>query len=604
MTWDGCRRGLWWWGDHRKTPTERLLATWAWRRRHITALLTPSAGKQDHNGASRLPDPESIALILHTSGTTGLPKRAPRTHRALCVGARAAAERTGLIRTDVGLVATGFYNISGLGNMFNALLSGGCCVVAPAFDPARFSDWLDVHKPTWMFAAPTHLNLLLPAIAPEGMPQSALRLVRAGTQAMMPGTIERVEKSLGAIVLETYGMTEASALTASGPSAADRRAGSCGRILAVDVRILDGAGGDVPPGATGEIVVRGPTVFAGYLDDPEATAEAFLPGGWFRTGDVGYVDEDGYLFLTGRGKDQINRGGVQIAPLEVDRVLLEHPAVAEAAVFAIPDQRLGEDVVAAVVWRQGVTATSRELRSWLLDRLSPAKTPRRIWTLDALPRTATGKVQRGELTRLWLEARRMSGDLKLPDTVQTVRDALTFWAERTPAAPAFIVPGMGPVTYADLWQSVRGFAATLNAAGIGREDRVVLLLPEGPRLALAMLGTMSAAIALPLSAALSATELESALHGLDAAAAIVPPAVSAATRASLAQVGMPVLELHETTGSGALAITGETGRPAAPGAPPRPDDVAAISADLRHDRQAEARPPHAWPHPARRENPS
>jgi acyl-CoA synthetase (AMP-forming)/AMP-acid ligase II len=153
----------------------------------------------------------------------------------------------------------------------------------------------------------------------------------------------------------------------------------------------------------GEIVIRGPTLFPGYLDDAEANAAAFLADGWFRTGDVGYCDEDGFLYLTGRLDEQINRGGDKIAPVEVDRVLLGHPAVAEAAVFGVPDARLGEDIIGAVVFRPGMTATARELRRWMLDRLSFYKTPRRIWMMERLPRTATGKVRRRELARLWAD---------------------------------------------------------------------------------------------------------------------------------------------------------------------------------------------------------
>ena len=167
--------------------------------------------------------------------------------------------------------------------------------------------------------------------------------------------------------------------------------------------MLDEDDRDLPPGATGAIVIRGPTLFPGYLDEPELNAALFLPGGWFRTGDLGYLDVDGFLFLTGRGHEQINRGGAKIAPVEVDHTLLRHPAVAEAAVFAVPDARLGEDIVAAIVLKPGMTATQRELRSWMLDRLSPYKVPRRIRFIDGLPRTRTGKVQRGELTRWWEE---------------------------------------------------------------------------------------------------------------------------------------------------------------------------------------------------------
>jgi acyl-CoA synthetase (AMP-forming)/AMP-acid ligase II len=153
----------------------------------------------------------------------------------------------------------------------------------------------------------------------------------------------------------------------------------------------------------GEIVVRGPQVFPGYLDDPEANTRTFLPGGWFRTGDIGYFDDAGYLYLSGRLREIINRGGEKIVPREVDDVLLAHPAVADAAVFAVPDPLLGEDVVAAVVLKPGASASPRALRSWMLDRLVSYKVPRRVWLVESLHRTTTGKVQRGELARRWSE---------------------------------------------------------------------------------------------------------------------------------------------------------------------------------------------------------
>jgi acyl-CoA synthetase (AMP-forming)/AMP-acid ligase II len=164
-----------------------------------------------------------------------------------------------------------------------------------------------------------------------------------------------------------------------------------------ELRVVDDDGRTVPDGQRGEIVVRGPHVFGGYQDDPAATAAAFLPGGWFRTGDLGYLEADGSLVLCGRAKEQINRGGMEIAPAEVEQALLSHPAVLEAVVFGVPDVVLGEDLVAAVVLRPGKTATPRALRAWMLDRLAMPKVPRQIWFVAALPRTGAGKVRRGVL---------------------------------------------------------------------------------------------------------------------------------------------------------------------------------------------------------------
>jgi oxalate---CoA ligase len=357
--------------------------------------------------AAPVVDSDSAATILHTSGTAGLPKRVPRSHRSLVVGARAAIARTGLTTDDVLLLVSGLHNISGSGNLLNALLSGGCCIAAPGLDLVAFWRWLEEERPTWTFLTPTHLRMILETAAAMGRESdvgslSRLRLVRAGTQPLPSQTRMQAERSLGATMLDTYGMTEAHSICAWGLGAGERRDGSVGKPLEISLRILDEHDSDLPPGVTGAIVVRGPTVMDGYLGDPEANEAAFTPEGWFRTGDLGYQDADGFLFITGRAKAQINRGGEQIAPEEIDRVLLEHPAVAEAAAFAVPDARLGEDIVAAVVARFGMTATTRELRAFLLDRLALSRAPRRIWFVDHLPRTSTGKVQRAVLGERFL----------------------------------------------------------------------------------------------------------------------------------------------------------------------------------------------------------
>lgn len=355
--------------------------------------------------------PETVAVILHSSGTTGLPKRIPRNHRSFLAATRTVRSSSALTPDDVALLVSGVCTNAGLRNTLFALLTGGSCVVAPRLDPARYPDWLAARRPTWTCLSATELNLILDAAANAGReavagPGSRLRFIRAGSQAVTPGTLARAERSLGAPVFEGYGMSEASNLAKCGPGLEDRRPGSCGRPMAASaaLRILDAAGADAAPGAAGEVVVKGPAVFTGYLDNPEANAAAFTPDGWFRTGDIGYLDADGFLYLQGRLHEMIDRGGETIAPAEVDRVLQSHPAVAEAAVFGVPDARFGEEVVAAVVLRSGLGAAPRELRAWMLDRSSPSKAPRRIWVVEALPRTASGKVRRGELARRWPEA--------------------------------------------------------------------------------------------------------------------------------------------------------------------------------------------------------
>lgn len=363
--------------------------------------------------------PDDIAVILHTSGTTGAPKRIPRPHRTFLAGARAARLCTALTREDVALLPAGLHTNAGLVNLCAALLNGGSCVVMQTFDPAAYPEWLEMYGPTWTISTATELNLILHAADARGQdqiagPNARLRIIRAGAQPMTPGTSEEAEARLGALIFDGFGMSEASYITGAGPDPRDRRPGSCGPPLLGEIRILDEQGEDLPAGMAGEVVIRGPTLFPGYLDDAEANAAAFLPGGWFRTGDLGALDEAGHLYLRGRRNELINRGGEKIAPAEVDHVLLLHPAVADAATFAVPDPRLGEDIVAAVVLAPGKTASPRELRAWMLDRLSQFKTPRRIWFVAALPRTATGKVQRGVLADLYARDMRRVKKL-LPD---------------------------------------------------------------------------------------------------------------------------------------------------------------------------------------------
>jgi acyl-CoA synthetase (AMP-forming)/AMP-acid ligase II len=355
-----------------------------------------------------LPDrhPDDIAVILHTSGTTADPKRVPRPHRTYVAAARASQACTNLSPADVELLWASLHSNQGVGNLLAALFSGGLCVAAPGFDPAAIAGWLVTHRPTWFVSAPTEMTLLVDAVEAANReaavgPDTRLRAVRLGAQPLPPGLVERAERILGALIFDGYGMTEASYITGQGPGPEDRRPGTVGPPLNSEIRVLDADGGEAPPGAVGQIVIRGETLFPGYLDDPAANAAAFLPGGWFRTGDLGSLDERGNVLLTGRANEQINRGGEKIAPAEIDHALLAHPAVAEAAAFAVPDTRLGEDIVAAVVLRGGMNASARELRVWLLARLSPTKVPRRIWLVDALPRTVTGKVRRGVLTQRW-----------------------------------------------------------------------------------------------------------------------------------------------------------------------------------------------------------
>ncbi|MEE9285850.1 MAG: AMP-binding protein, partial [Dehalococcoidia bacterium] len=226
-------------------------------------------------------------------------------------------------------------------------------------------------------------------------PSGLFRFIRSCSAALTPSLLEQVEDAFGAPVLEAYGMTEASHQIASNPlPPGERRPGTVGPGIGVETGVVDEGGTLLPPGATGEVVVRGANVMRGYRDDPDANAASFFDG-WFRTGDQGVIEAGGYLRLTGRIKELINRGGEKISPLEVDAVLARHPAVAEAVSFGVPDAKYGEEIHAAVVLRG--PATPEEIQRHCLAHLADFKAPKVVHIVDALPRTATGKVQRREV---------------------------------------------------------------------------------------------------------------------------------------------------------------------------------------------------------------
>lgn len=351
------------------------------------------------DGPIIVPNRDADAWLLHTSGTTGRPRRVPCRHRSLLPIRRRMCAEYGIAADDVAVNVASVRRTAGLAVLLMALQSGSRTVCAEAYDPLRFPDWLAAFGATWFMAVPSVLRDLAERLAARpGLAASLhLRRVMSAGAPIAGGEQAAIEAVLGAPVLNVYGMSEATPIAAE-RTAADRRSGSVGRPV-FDVQIVDGAGRPVAPGEAGEVVTRGPHVFAGYRDDPAATAKAFTPDGWFRTGDLGCFDADGYLFLTGREKELINYGGEKIAPAEVDDALRTHPAVADAAAFPLPHPRLGEIVGAAIVLRPGADATPRALRRWLLDRLSSHKAPRQIWIVDALPRTPTGKVRRADLTR-------------------------------------------------------------------------------------------------------------------------------------------------------------------------------------------------------------
>jgi acyl-CoA synthetase (AMP-forming)/AMP-acid ligase II/acyl carrier protein len=341
--------------------------------------------------------PDSVALVLHTSGTTARPKIVPLSHANLCLSARHVADALALDPMDRCLNVMPLFHVHGLiGALLSTLSAGGSIVCAPGFQAAHFLDWVQRLSPTWYTAVPTmHQAILGRAAAKAPFPlRTTLRAIRSCSAALPPTTMAELERAFGVPVIEAYGMTEAAHQIASNPLPPRRRKpGSVGLPAGPDVAVLGATGELLAANEIGEIAVRGPNVTAGYRNNPEANRSSFI-GKWFRTGDQGYVDDEGYVLLTGRLKELINRGGEKIAPREIDDVLLAHPAVAQAVAFGMPDRRLGEAVAAAVVLRDGATVTERQLREFLAMRLAFFKVPDRVLFLNELPKGPTGKLQR------------------------------------------------------------------------------------------------------------------------------------------------------------------------------------------------------------------
>jgi acyl-CoA synthetase (AMP-forming)/AMP-acid ligase II len=292
------------------------------------------------------------------------------------------------------------FHIHGIvASMLATLASGGTVVCPEGFSALEFWRWVETYQPSWYSAVPTMHQMLL-ARAERNLAlirAHPFRFIRSSSAPLPPVVLERLEATFGAPVLEAYGMTEASHQMASNPlPPRPHKAGTVGYGVGVAIAIMDEHGTLLPPGTRGEVVIRGPNVIDGYENNPEANATAFT-NGWFRTGDQGVIDADGYLGLTGRLKELINRGGEKISPLEIDDVLLRHPAVAEALAFAVPHKTLGEDIHAAVVLK--APATEADLREYCAARLAEFKVPRQFHMLDEIPRGATGKPQRINLAQ-------------------------------------------------------------------------------------------------------------------------------------------------------------------------------------------------------------
>jgi acyl-CoA synthetase (AMP-forming)/AMP-acid ligase II len=360
-------------------------------------LFTIIGGREDAR-SDELVSPGHVAVLLLTSGTTARPKIVPQTHANICASAYSSVAAWALSETDRCINMLPLFHGHGLHNTLMASLAAGASVVCTAgWDANSFFAWLTGFQPTWYSAVSTIHQAVLGQARhnQERLAECRLRFIRSGSAPLPSHILMELEATFEAPVIEYYAMTE----TTSTPIAcnplppARRKAGSAGIPVSLDVAIMGEGGTFLSNGQRGEVVVRGAGVMPGYDGDPMATEAAFA-GNWFRTGDLGFFDEDGYLFLAGRRREIINRGGEKIAPQEVDQVLLEHPGVAEAVTFAVPHATLGEDVASAVVLRSPGTATPKEIRQFAVGRIADFKVPRQVLIVSKIPKGPTGKVQR------------------------------------------------------------------------------------------------------------------------------------------------------------------------------------------------------------------
>jgi long-chain acyl-CoA synthetase len=335
-----------------------------------------------------------LAVLLYTSGTTGRPKGAELTHHNLA--SNAATVATELLRTgdrDVIMGCLPLFHVFGLTCGLNAsVLAGSCLALLPRFDPTGALELIHTHRVSVFEGVPTMYSALLHEPDTARYDTSSLRLCVSGGSAMPVEVLQQFEQRFEAMILEGYGLSETSPVVSFNHPDRERKPGSIGTpVGGVEVRVLDDDGNDVPTGDVGELAVRGECVMRGYWGRPQATADA-IPDGWFRTGDLGRADDEGYLYIVDRKKQLIIRGGYNVYPREVEEALHEHPAVAEVAVIGIKHSSLGEEVGAAVALAPGQVATPDELRVFARERVAAYKYPRHIWLVDALPKGPTGKI--------------------------------------------------------------------------------------------------------------------------------------------------------------------------------------------------------------------
>jgi oxalate---CoA ligase len=390
-------------GDSAAADAAAALTLPVWHPQLEPSGIVTLAQLSSSRGSVDTPSGDDVALLMFTSGTTGRPKAVPLTHLNVLRSALDIASHYALTPVDRSLVVMPLFHGHGLiGAGLSTLASGGALIVPPRFSASTFWPLFREHRATWYTAVPTIHQVLLIRADSDGVPDRGPRFIRSCSAALAPAVLTNLEKRFGAPVLEAYGMTEASHQVASNPlPPLVRKPATVGFATGVEIGIIDETGRHLAANVPGEVIVRGLSVMKGYRDNPEANAAAFIDG-WFRTGDIGVLDTDGYLALTGRIKEMINRGGEKISPEDIEAVLLEHPAVAEAAAFGVPDTKYGEEVCAAVVLKSAADADG--LLAFCRPRLADFKIPKIIWITSALPKSTTGKIERRELAALFESA--------------------------------------------------------------------------------------------------------------------------------------------------------------------------------------------------------
>ncbi|MYN13516.1 AMP-binding protein [Pusillimonas sp. TS35] len=363
-----------------------------------------SGGHPTRDAADPGPGPDDIALLMYTSGTTGMPKGVPLSHANILHAARSVGQWHGLTSADRVLSALPLYHINGqIIATVTPFVTGGSIVAPRRFSASRWWQLVDEYQCTWLNMVPTIIAYLLNAeVDPAGEQHPSVRFGRSASAPLPVEHHQAFEQRFGVPIIEAMGMTETASIVFCNPQdSARRRYGSPGIPCGVEARIAGPDGDDAQPGDIGEVRLRGTNVMQGYFDNPEETAKAFDEQGWLRTGDLGYRDQDGYFVITGRIKELIIKGGENIAPREIDEVLLSHDAVLEAAAVGLPDADYGQEIYAAVTLKPGIRAAPADLIQHCHTHLGRYKSPREILIVEDLPKGASGKIQRLKLGDLW-----------------------------------------------------------------------------------------------------------------------------------------------------------------------------------------------------------